>query len=226
MKLQRLIDRAVQIVAELQTVAVRPILAYSGGKDSLVVAHIIQQAGLMPSIHSAVCETSFYMQRQLEDIQDIAQAFTCDVIYKDSLDWSWLRQHPEVVFSNDPTIRGWSFAQRHQKSVADYAREHKADAIVFGRRTQENTVPSHLYYRKQVQHWSCHPIREWTTDDVWEYIQLYNVRVPWIYSNDFGKHAGNAPFYTLRARSMGGVDQAWDLITSLDPTITKERMEM
>jgi 3'-phosphoadenosine 5'-phosphosulfate sulfotransferase (PAPS reductase)/FAD synthetase len=226
MKLQRLIDRAVQIVAELQNVAVRPMLAYSGGKDSIVVAHIIKEAGLMPFVDAAVCETSFYFEKQLEDIRHLADALEWNVTYKNSLGWDWLRQHPEVIFANDSRTRGWDAFQRQQKSMADYARKNHNDAIIFGRRTQENTVPSHLYYLQSKRTWSCHPIREWTTQDVWDYFNLFNIPIPWIYTTTHGKHSGNSAFYSIRANAVGGVDKAWELVTALDPTITKERMEM
>jgi 3'-phosphoadenosine 5'-phosphosulfate sulfotransferase (PAPS reductase)/FAD synthetase len=226
MKLQPLIDQAVEIIGELQTVSVRPMLAYSGGKDSVVVAHIIKEAGLMNYIKDAVCETSFYFEKQLEDIKVFSGQLGWNVTFKDSLGWDWLRRYPEVIFSNDPSIRGWSFAQRHQKTVADYARTHGNDAIIFGRRTEENTVPSHLYYRKQIGSWSCHPIREWTTQNVWDYFELFDLPIPWIYTKSFGKYSGNSPFYSLRARYVGGVDEAWATVTELDPTINKQRMEI
>jgi 3'-phosphoadenosine 5'-phosphosulfate sulfotransferase (PAPS reductase)/FAD synthetase len=225
MNLSRLIDRSVGILAELQTVASRPMLAYSGGKDSVVVAHIIKEAGLMPYVKDAVCETSFYLDKQLEDIKGLAKQLEWDVTYKDSLGWDWIRRHPEVLFSNDPRVRGWSFAQRQQKTVADYARNHGNDAIIFGRRTQENTVPNPLYYKKQAKHWSCHPIREWSTRNVWDYFKLFSIPVPWVYTNAFGNYSGNSPFYSLRARYVGGVDEAWALVTALDPNINRRRLE-
>ena len=225
MKMRALIDSAEQILAELQNVAVRPMLAWSGGKDSLVVAHIIKEAGLMPYISDTVCETSFYFEKQLEDIKKTADSLGWNVTYKDSLGWDWIRKHPEVIFSNDSRIRGWSFAQRQQKTVADYARQHGNDAIIFGRRTQENTVPSSLYYKKQLKHWSCHPIKDWSTLDVWNYLELFNIPIPWIYTNNFGKYSGNSGFFSLRAKYVGGVDKAWELVTSLDPNINKQKVE-
>lgn len=193
----------------------RIVLAWSGGKDSLVASHIAAQHG----ITTGVCEESFYFQKQIDSIREIRASLDLDIDHRWSLDWAWLRKHPEIAFTSDTKIRSWTFAVRQQATVKRFQKEQSAGAL-YGRRLEENAVKDEIYLTKAG--WQCHPLRHWTLTDVWSYIDLHELPVPWIYSTDFGEIEGNAPFYTLRARDMGGMPQAWDLCTSLDPRYTPE----
>lgn len=199
------------------------LLAYSGGKDALVVA-LLMIAGnvdFMP-----VCETSFYFARQEEDIRKTASALGLTVKWRCSRDLDWVRRHPEILFADESRIRSWSFLQRQQKVVAKEqskywrASDGRGSVAVFGRRRQENTVRGTLY--STIRGWQCHPLCDWSTEDVWLYLKRASVPAPWIYTTRFGELEGNAPFYTLRAKDVGGVEEAWSLVASLDPRYSRE----
>jgi 3'-phosphoadenosine 5'-phosphosulfate sulfotransferase (PAPS reductase)/FAD synthetase len=193
------------------------LIAFSGGKDALVAAHIAQRAG----VNDAVCEVSFYFPKQLASIKQIASGMGLNVTYLDSLSADWLRRNRHVVFSTDGKVRGWSFAQRQQKTVKRHAKKVGATCCIFGRRTEENSVPAITYTTKDG--WQCHPLRNWQTHHIWTYISAHGLSVPWIYRTKFGEYEGNAPFYTLNPRNVGGVQQAWSLVRELEPTFTPER---
>jgi hypothetical protein len=46
---------------------------------------------------------------------------------------------------------------------------------------------------------------------------------PWMYHNIHGQLVGNGPFFNLKAKLVGGIDEAWRIAASLDPSITPER---
>lgn len=194
-----------------------PLVAYSGGKDGLVVAHLMAEHG----VTKGVCELSFYYQRQVDDVVDTARRHGFDVSWERRRDDEWLRRHPEFIFADDVAIRSRSFALRHQGTVKHYGKRHGHDLLIFGRRSDHNTVPAMLYPAGGFS--SFHPIKDWRTEHVWEYLEMVGIARPWIYSTRHGDLMGNSPFYSIMARDVGGVANAWRIVTSLDASITPAR---
>lgn len=199
-----------------------PLVAYSGGKDANVVMHLVRS---MTQV-KGVWESSFYFQKQIDDIVKTIQKLNYDVEIKKTLDWDYLAQHRGFIFANDHKERAKDFGLRQHLTIKKYALADKNDIVIFGRRTQENSVKAKLYEANGLLNF--HPIRDWKHTDVWEYInKTPELEVPWIYSQWFGKKSGNSAFYSVRARYFpGGYDQAWDYCNSLDSQIYKERLNV
>ena len=211
---------AQQIIEDAMRSSKRQLVAFSGGKDSIVVAHIARQLG----IRDFVCETSFYFRRQLDSIKETARRIGIEPVYRESLHLEWLKANRHIVFSNDSAVRGWTFATRQQRTVKRRAKEIQADCQIFGRRTEENCVKATLY--RTSAGLQCHPIRDWKTSDVLEYLEVHGIPLPWIYSTRFGKTEGNAPFYTLNHKTAGlSIEQCWQLVESMDERYHKGIVE-
>ena len=205
-----LTDRIEAATSLLRRVAgERPVLAFSGGKDSIVTCHLAVQVG----IRVAVCEESFCYPQSQSDYREYAARLGIIVDFRTSVDVAWLRKHRNIVFSSDPKVRAFSFAARHQATVRRFAASMKAGCVIFGRRTQENAVRSTLY-RTADGVLQCHPLRDWTTDEVWSYMDAAGLSKPWIYSTPMGKIEGNCPFYTIKESDFGGMDACWALTSS------------
>jgi len=209
------VESALALLQQAKEQSERQLLAFSGGKDSIVVAHLAAKLG----IRDAVCETSFYFAKQTQNIREIASHLGINVAWSCRLSLDWLRKNRRIIFCDDSVLRAWSFGVRQQATVRMYAKKHGYDCQIFGRRTEENSVPAHLYPMKAGL--QCHPIRDWSTADVWEYIRENRIPVPWIYSTPFGEKEGNAPFYMMRASDFGGADNCWALAEQLDPRYKK-----
>ena len=215
--MKKLIDQAHKDIKIALREGKNPVIAFSGGKDALTTAHMLAQHG----VTNAVCELSHYYAKVRTNIVEQQKFLDINVEYYDSLDDEWVRKHPQIIFSNDTKIRAWTFLVRQQRTVARHAKKHGHDMIAFGRRTQENSVPKILYKNKVG--WSFHPLRNWRTEHVWEYLDMENIPIPWVYSTEHGRTEGNSPFYTLESKSYGGVKETWEVVTTCDPTMTPER---
>jgi 3'-phosphoadenosine 5'-phosphosulfate sulfotransferase (PAPS reductase)/FAD synthetase len=217
-RLEKLVIKAKKNIEDVLKTKSNPLVAYSGGKDGNVTMSLVNSVKKT----KGVCETSFYFQRQLQDIKNTAQKNNFDVDFQNSFDWSWLSKHREIIFTTNAKARSKSFAIRQQKVVQDYSKRFNHDIVFFGRRKQENTVRQMSYPKNGVLQFF--PIREWTNDDIWEYLdKTPNMGRPWVYSYfDF-----NGPFYAVRVSLFNyDYDKAWDFCSSLDPNIKKENLNV
>ena len=188
----------------------RPLVAFSGGKDGFVTAYLCNK--VWPGIEM-VCEASFYFDIQKEDINLSAERHSFNLTCKESLTDQWLLKHPQVIFSPESKVRAWSFHARQQKTVKAFARQIKADVSIYGRRTEENSVPKELYTTKEGLQF--HPLRSWSTNQIWSFFDGIREPKPRIYSYRFGALEGNAPFYSLNSKGKN-MDECWDIVNEID----------
>lgn len=195
----------------------RPLIAYSGGKDSVVIAHMLSAMG----VTEAVCEESFVFADQIASTRQVGRELGLSVTYVKGKGDDWLRKNNHIIFTSDSVARSKSFQVRHQRTIKRHAAQIGASVVFFGRRRDENSVKASLY--EAFGRWQCHPLAAWTLPDIWAYFDKHGITVPWIYKTRFGQVEGNAPFYTMKAEDIGGHKAAWDLVTGLDPAFTPER---
>lgn len=212
--LRPLISSAVGRLRELVAASPRNLLAFSGGKDSIVMAHIARQ---YMGLSEAVCEVSFAFRRDVDDYIAIGKALGLVCTYTERLDMAWLRQNQHLMFA-DLKQQGELYAKRQQATVRQHAAKHGFTGVVFGRRREENTVPKPLYQTKDGR-WQCHPIYDWSTANVWQYIEQNGLPYPGIYDSPIGKLEGADPWVgvSMRHAAEHGLN-GYDLIWQYDPT--------
>lgn len=194
----------------------RPLLAFSGGKDSIVTCHIAAQIG----IRVAVCEESFCYPQQMVSNRLYANKLGLYVSHENSLDLDWLRRHREIIFTSDTKVRAWSFHARQQTTVRRHAKLMRATCTIFGRRTEENSVKAGTYTTSDGA-LQCHPLRDWTTEEVWEYMSYFKLGKPWFYNTEMAEHAGSGPFYSIKASDFGGEAKCWKLVAKHEPAFNR-----
>lgn len=212
--LEPLIDRANDRLRELLCHSRKNLLAYSGGKDSIVVAHLATKHG----INEAVSELSFCFPRDVAEFGDHAKHLGLAVFWQNSLNMDWLKKHPHLLFA-DLKQQSELYAKRQQATIKRIARRLGYTGIITGRRKQENTVRSHLYQTADGK-WNCHPLIDWTTDNIWQYIHDHRLPYPTIYKTPIGKLEGADPFIGVSATNAqrAGFNH-YDLIHEYDPHI-------
>lgn len=188
----------------------RALIAFSGGKDSIVAAHIAVQLG----VRDAICETSFCFARQVQDFRASADQMGLNAVFKDSLSYEWLAKHPRWVMTplkQQPTFYGL----RQHRTIKTHARANGYTGIIYGRRIEENTVPAPIYQTVDgLSH--CHPLRRWTTSEVWSYIHAHGLLFPDLYNHVIGRVEGNTPHNRLPPEHF---PDPWPVIHSYDQTV-------
>jgi len=219
MNLDNLINDSLNVLEKLLSVTEKPLIAYSGGKDAIVVSHIASQMGLK----DAVCETSFYFEKQLCSVKKLSNLLNLNTTYYDTQGWEWLKKNKDIVFTSDTKKRSWTFSVRQQRTVKNHAKKFGYDSIIFGRRKDENCVKDTIY--KTRDYISCHPLANWKKENIWEYFSQHKIPIPYIYSTKFGLLEGNAPFYTLNKKYVGTIEQCWEIVSSIDPRYNSSCLE-
>lgn len=155
------------------------------------MCHIAAQRGIV----TGVCEESFCFQGDRLDFRSAAQRMGLGIEFKDSLSYEWLATNQKYIFA-PMKLQAKFYGLRQQATVKKWAKATGKAAMVFGRRKQENTIPSPLYQTVD-KAWQCHPIHDWTTVEVWTYISQYGLAYPRIYDTELGRMEGASPWLTL-----------------------------
>lgn len=152
-----------------------PVIAFSGGKDSLIVLDLVRR--IKPEIVAVFCNTGNEYPETIRFVRTIDNVV-------------WLK--PLKTFKQCteeyglPVIK--SKAKRHgnycclwlkEKPANNYYKNNNVDLIFTGLTSDESRNRMMMlkrmgpyYYAKTEKRYKCHPIYNWSSDDVWNYIKL------------------------------------------------------
>ncbi len=201
--LQTLESESIYILREVAAQFERPILLFSGGKDSIVLAHLARRAFFpgkipFPLLH---IDTGHNFAETLTFRDELARQLDVHLIVRyvqDTIDQG------RVVEETGPTA---SRNALQTVTLLDALKELKIDAAMGGARRDEEKarakerVFSHrdrfgqwdpknqrpeiwnLYNgrKQQGEHFRIFPISNWTELDIWLYIARHNIELPSLY---------------------------------------------
>jgi sulfate adenylyltransferase subunit 2 len=199
----RLEDEAVSIIREVVAECERPVLLFSGGKDSVVMLHLAQRAFAparipFPAMH---VDTGHNFEEVVEFRDRTVKQFEVDLIVasvQESIDNGRVRE--DVSF-------GASRNALQTVTLLDAIRDHGFDAVLGGARRDEERsrakerVVSHRdefgqwdpknqrpelwnLYNTRVhpgEHLRVFPLSNWTELDIWRFISERDVELPMLY---------------------------------------------
>jgi 3'-phosphoadenosine 5'-phosphosulfate sulfotransferase (PAPS reductase)/FAD synthetase len=186
MTLQEKVNEVAGFLSDIPVSPSRCLIAYSGGKDSIVMAHLVSK---YMGVKKAVADCSWWFDRHRADAERIADKMGLEVNYIDRFGDDYLiNRQPGWLF---PPQKVYSqiYSARQHKTCEGYSRRNDFKAVFFGRRTEENTVPKRAYNKGGIL--QVHPIRNWKESDIWEYLEVNKIEVPSIYKSEMGPHEGS-----------------------------------
>ena len=196
-------NESIHVLREVAAQFERPVLLFSGGKDSIVVARLARKAFHpapipFPLLH---IDTGHNFDETIRFRDDFAAVLGCDLrvaSVQDSIDQGRVTEERGPLASRNAL---------QTVTLLDALRDHRADAAIGGARRDEEKarakerVFSHrdrfgqwdpknqrpelwsLYNGRHQpgEHFRVFPISNWTEMDVWEYIKKEKLEVPNIY---------------------------------------------
>lgn len=216
-------EKVVQTVKDIKetTEGKKVAVAWSAGKDSLVLGRICSMAGI-----------------------DDCVLVISDLEYPAFLDWvnenkpekltiintgqnlEWLAKHPRFLFPQKSDIAAQWFHIVQHRGQAKYYKENNLDMILLGRRRADGNYVgkgSNIYTDgKGVTRYS--PLADWSHEEILAFIHYYDVPVPPIYGWKNGYLCGTHPW---PARQWTGTEEnGWKEVYDIDPSIVENAAGM
>lgn len=176
--MQARIDEATSIIKSGLSKCKKPVIAFSGGKDSLVVLDLVRK--INPHITGIFENTTNEYPETLRYIKTVSNI---------------IHLHPEISFKECwkkygiPTIKSKAKSHGNQCCIKLKEEPFKKAKIKYGwdcvftgltmdesrNRMMMLKRMGPLYFNKADKIWKCHPIYNWSADHVWKYIDSRNL---------------------------------------------------
>ncbi len=225
--LRELEAESIFILREVAAQFERPVMLFSGGKDSIIMFHLARKAFYpakvpFPLMH---IDTGHNFEETIKFRDDLAKKHGAQILVQyvqDSIDQGKAVEETGVNASRNilQTV-----------TLLDGIEEHKFDAAMGGgRRDEEKARAKERFFshrddfgqwdpknqrpelwnlfngkKKMGEHFRVFPISNWTEMDVWQYILMENIEIPSIYFthkrkvfNRDGSWLAWAPFMNLK----------------------------
>lgn len=201
--LRELESEAIFVMREIAAQFERPVLLFSGGKDSIVLVHLAKKAFYPAKIPFPLMhiDTGHNFQETIEFRDNLAKEMGAKLLVKyvqDSIDQGKVVEEIGADASRN---------KLQTTTLLDGLAEEKADAAIGGgRRDEEKARAKERFFshrdafgqwdpknqrpelwnlfngRKNMgEHFRVFPISNWTEMDVWQYILMENIKMPSLY---------------------------------------------
>lgn len=188
---RRRVDRAKGIVREAVANGERWAVSLSGGKDSVALAHLCCSAGWDgPFFHYRASEIP---SENTMLCQALGQRLNRQVIVAEiSGDWDmWEREGRAIMSADTEDDRRIlsSHDRAYRQSISAAVQAAGIGGLFWGLRQDESRARQiairkmgRIYRAASRREWTCHPLADWTGQDVWAYILTHGL--PWLRAYD------------------------------------------
>ena len=216
-------DLAKKTVAEIKATVKgkKAAFAWSGGKDSIVLADICLRAGVKDSmIALSMLEYPAFDAWATENAPE-----GCTVI-RTKQDLQWLAKHPQMIFPQDSATAAHWFSIVQHAAQRKYYKDADLDVLLLGRRKADGNYVgkgSNVYSdSKGITRYS--PLSEWGHKHILAYIHYHALPLPPIYDWQNGYLCGTHPWPARQ--HTGSVENGWHEVYEIDPSIVKNAAEV
>lgn len=215
---QQIETAAERVLTDIQkrTAGKKVAYAWSGGKDSLVLGHICEQAGIYASV-LAVCDLEYpaFLNWLCQH-----KPIGCEII-NTGQNLNWLAAHTEMLFPQNSALAGRWFAIVQHRAQRQYYQQKHLDMLLLGRRRADGNFVGYgdnIYTDRNGITRYC-PLADWSHEQILAYIYYHQIELPPIYSWQNGYLCGTHPWPARQWT--GSMQNGWWEIYNIDPEIVK-----
>lgn len=174
----QLMQDTLHIITEALRLASLPYIAFSGGKDSLVVSHLVSHVdGSVPMVY---CDDELLYPEHVEYMDDTKKRFgdRLRIVQGGGLHRQWFRPWKSGVDwwrTPRPSMEALSWVSERNVSSGELATRLGYDGVFLGLRRAESLRRADILalstgIDRLNRVWYINPIIDWSDDDVWTYI--------------------------------------------------------
>jgi len=171
----------------------KPVVACSFGKNSMVVLHIVRH--FCPNVYVLFNDTLVEYPDTYKFKKMISKKWKLNLIETkpSKTFWQIVDNYGFPLFSR----KGYRDASKYccdylkEYPIARILRKYKFDLYFTGLSRYESRLREfsaqkygNYFYSKRSKHWKCHPIQDWTEENVWDYHDIYNVPYNGLYDKE------------------------------------------
>lgn len=201
--------------------------AWSGGKDSIVLQHIIEKAG----IHIVKNIFVQYINEYPDFIRWVKNNLPADTIISEPVGFSfkYLNDNPDYLFPlRENTKIAASYYPQRWKVQNDFSKQYSLDLLITGRRIDDGNFcgsSKDEYITKSKNTVSkFNLIADWTQAEIMAYIKYNDLELPPIYNYPNGFAHGTQP-WTKRERVKDSIYETFKEIEGFDRTIIEDAVK-
>lgn len=166
-------------------------LAWKGGKDTTTLMHIIlcMYDGVIP-YRVMFNDTTLEFPQMYKFIEKIAHQWNLELL---------IERHSDEDLANYHNARGMALKEEISRrakinSLNRALEKYKLKGYMLGIRRDENPARANeKYFSPRPNHVRIHPLLDFTEEDVWNYIRLFNVPYSPLYDKGY-RSIGEKPF--------------------------------
>lgn len=217
--LEQLCENTIDAIKQV-TRGHKTAFAWSAGKDSLVLAHLLERAhvtrtgvlGITVGLEYPAMDT-WYRDNTPDDI----------TINRAPYDMEWLASNTDYIFTLSPpfpqALTGFWAEKVWLHPQKKYCEQREKDMLILGRRRADGNYcgpgESGIYTTKGVIRYL--PIMHWSQEEVLAYLHYYHIQLPPVYQWVNGFKVGTHPWPARQA--IITMQDGWAQVYSCDPTI-------
>lgn len=219
-ELDELTDKTIEDIKKA-TKGKTAAFAWSGGKDSLVLQKLCEEAGA-PQCMLTITDLEYpaFLQWVTEHMPNELE------VLNTGQDLDWLAKHQNMLFPQDSATAAKWFHYVQHRGQDRYYRDHKLDMILLGRRRADGNYVgknSNIYTTaKGVTRYS--PISDWGHEEVLAFIHYHEMDLPPFYGWKSGYYCGTHPWPARQWT--GSIENGWQEVYDIDHSIVEQAADV